>query len=83
MRVIEYEIEGIEDPEPLYRLVKTLHDPREGPADELAALYPQRWEIEGLLDEFKTHLRGGPRWWLFHVGRHDRAVIMRNRSRPF
>ena len=59
VRVIEYEIEGIEDPEPLYRLVTTLHDPREAPAQELAALYPQRWEIEGVLDEFKTHLRGG------------------------
>ena len=59
VRVIEYEIEGIEDPEPLYRLVTTLHDPREAPAEELAALYPQRWEIEGVLDEFKTHLRGG------------------------
>ena len=59
VRVIEYDIEGIEDPEPLYRLVTTLHDPREAPAQELAALYPQRWEIEGVLDEFKTHLRGG------------------------
>jgi len=59
VRVIEYEIEGIEDAEPLYRLVTTLHDPREAPAQELAALYPQRWEIEGVLDEFKTHLRGG------------------------
>lgn len=59
VRVIEYEIEGIEDPEPLYRLVTTLLDPRQAPAEELAALYPQRWEIEGVLDEFKTHLRGG------------------------
>lgn len=56
VRVIEYEIEGIEDPEPLYRLVTTLHDPREAPAQELAALYPQRWEIEGVLDEFKVIL---------------------------
>src|SRR5208282_5799575 len=28
------------------------------PAEELAALYHQRWEIEGALDELKTHLRG-------------------------
>ena len=41
-----------------YLLVTTLHDPREAPAEELPALYPQRWEIEGVLDEFKTHLRG-------------------------
>jgi len=26
---------------------------------ELAALYPERWEIETALDELKTHLRGG------------------------
>ena len=25
---------------------------------ELAALYSERWEIEGTLDELKTHLRG-------------------------
>ena len=27
-------------------------------AGELAALYQERWEIEGALDELKTHLRG-------------------------
>lgn len=59
VRVIEYELEGVEDAESLYRLVTTLLDPKEAPAQELAALYPQRWEIEGVLDEFKTHLRGG------------------------
>jgi len=59
VRVIEYELEGVKDAEPLYRLLTTLLDPKEAPAEELAALYPQRWEIEGVLDEFKTHLRGG------------------------
>ena len=34
-------------------------DPTQSPAEELAALYPQRWEIEIAFDEFKTHLRGG------------------------
>jgi len=28
------------------------------PAEELAPLYHERWEIETALDEFKTHLRG-------------------------
>jgi hypothetical protein len=28
------------------------------PARELAALYPQRWELESALDELKTHQRG-------------------------
>ncbi|MBZ5565542.1 MAG: transposase, partial [Acidobacteriia bacterium] len=30
----------------------------QAPAEELAALYHERWEIEGALDELKTHLRG-------------------------
>lgn len=59
VRVIEYELAGVEEPEPLYRLLTTLLDPVAAPAEELAALYPQRWEIEVVLDEFKTHLRGG------------------------
>ena len=59
VRVIEYELQGVEQSEPLYRLITTLLDPEATPAQELAALYPQRWEIELTLDEFKTHLRGG------------------------
>jgi len=59
VRVIEYELEGVEAAEPLYRLITTLLESSEAPAEELAGLYPQRWEIETVLDEFKTHLRGG------------------------
>jgi len=59
VRVIEYELEGVKQSEPLYRLITTLLDCEAAPALELAALYPQRWEIEVTLDEFKTHLRGG------------------------
>jgi IS4 transposase len=33
-------------------------EPEAAPAEELAALYHQRWEIETAFDEFKTHLRG-------------------------
>jgi transposase IS4-like protein/DDE family transposase len=58
VRVVEYRLEGVADAEPLYRLVTTLLDPAEAPATELAALYHERWEIEGALDELKTHLRG-------------------------
>ena len=43
--------------EPLYRLVTTILDPAQAPAAALAALYHERWEIEGALDELKTHLR--------------------------
>lgn len=58
LRVIEYRLEGVADAEPLYRLVTTILDPDKAPALELAALYQQRWEIEGAFDELKTHLRG-------------------------
>ena len=58
VRVIEYQLEGVPDAEPFYRTVTTLLDPKEAPAEELAELYPDRWEIEGGLDELKTHLRG-------------------------
>ncbi len=61
VRVIEY---GLADPgrpadeDARYRLVTTILDPAHGPAEELAALYPERWEIETVLDELKTHQRG-------------------------
>jgi hypothetical protein len=58
VRVIEYRLEGIEDGEPLYRLVTNLLDEQAAPAAELAALYHERWEIESAFDELKTHLRG-------------------------
>jgi len=58
VRVIDYPLEGIANAEPIYRLVTTILDPAAGPAEELAALYPERWEIETALDELKTHRRG-------------------------
>lgn len=58
VRVIEYTLQGVPDAEPLYRLLTTLLDPAQVPADELATLYHERWEIETALDELKTHLRG-------------------------
>jgi hypothetical protein len=58
VRVVEYRLEGVVGAEPLYRLVTTVLDPAAAPAAELAALYHERWEIEGALDELTTHLRG-------------------------
>jgi hypothetical protein len=58
VRVVEYRLEGVVGAEPLYRLVTTVLDPAAAPAAELAALYHERWEIEGAPDELKTHLRG-------------------------
>lgn len=58
VRVIEYRLQGIPGTEPIYRLLTTILDHEAAPADELAALYHERWEIETALDELKTHLRG-------------------------
>lgn len=58
VRVIEYQLEGVGGAEPLYRLLTTILDHAVTPAQELAALYHERWEIETALDELKTHLRG-------------------------
>jgi len=58
VRVIDYELQGSATPtEDSYRLVTNILDPAQAPALELAALYHERWEIEGVFDEFKTHLR--------------------------
>jgi len=54
VRVIEYTLEDMPGAEPLYRLVTTILDPEQAPADELAALYHERWEIETALGEFIT-----------------------------
>lgn len=58
VRVIEYTLQGVAGAEPIYRLVTSILDPSQAPAEELAALYHERWEIETALDELKTHLRG-------------------------
>ncbi len=58
VRVIDYQLEGVPDAEPIYRVVTTILDHQQAPADELAAHYHERWEIETALDELKTHLRG-------------------------
>ena len=41
----------------MYRLVTTLLNPRVAPALTLLSLYHERWEIELVLDESKTHER--------------------------
>lgn len=58
VRVIEYGLEGVPDAEPLYRLITTILDWEQAPAEELAALYQERWGIETALAELKTYLRG-------------------------
>jgi hypothetical protein len=60
VRVLDYTIDDPGRPghRQRYRLVTSLLDPTQAPAAELAALYHQRWELEGALDELKTHQRG-------------------------
>jgi len=60
VRVLEYAIDDPGRPasDTCYRLLTTILDPDRAPADELAALYAQRWEFEGALDELKVHQRG-------------------------
>ena len=56
VRVIEYVLPGPAGSQLRYRLLTTLLDPQQAPALELAALYHQRWQVEEVFDELKTHL---------------------------
>jgi len=61
VRVVEYTLGDPGRPQAkgqTYRLLTTILDPTGAPAAELAALYHQRFQAEGLLDELKTHQRG-------------------------
>ena len=58
VRVIDYHLDDVPKADPVYRLITTILSHEQAPAEELAALYHQRWEIETALDELKTHLRG-------------------------
>src|SRR4051812_42229828 len=62
VRIVEYTVtvsgaDGSTRIEP-FRLVTSLLDHQTAPADQLAALYHQRWEIELGYAEFKCRLRG-------------------------
>ena len=59
LRIIEYQVtdERLGEPGRVYRLATTWLNPRTAPAKELIVLYHERWEIEIVVDEIKTHLR--------------------------
>lgn len=57
VRVIEYRLRGHAE---VVRLVTSLVYPELCPAEELAALFHERWEVETFLDELKTHQQGHP-----------------------
>src|SRR3989440_4829412 len=59
VRIISYRVtdERLGEKGKVYRLVTTLLNPRVAPALELIGLYHERWEIELVIDEIKTHER--------------------------
>lgn len=50
-----------------YRLLTTVLDAHAAPALELATLYHERWQIEAVFDELKTHL-------------HQRRRVLRSKT---
>jgi len=58
VRVVDYTIDDGRCDHESYRLLTTILDPDVAPAEELALVYAERWEIESAFDELKTHQRG-------------------------
>jgi hypothetical protein len=62
VRVVEYVLDTAAGPgRETYRLLTSLLDEQAFPADQLAATYHERWEIETALDEVKVHQWAHPR----------------------
>jgi len=59
VRIIAYRVtdERLGELGQTYRLVTTLLNPRVAPARDLITLYHERWEVELVIDEIKTHER--------------------------
>lgn len=62
VRVIEYTHNDPQRPGcgELHRLMTTILDPAQLPADDAPLLYHERWEVELVFDELKTHLSDRP-----------------------
>ena len=58
VRVIDYTIDDGGDNPEQYRLLTTILHPDQASATELASAYAQRWEIESVFDELKSHQHG-------------------------
>lgn len=62
LRVVEYSLDTPAGPgQEKYRLITSLLDERRFPAEQVAATYHERWEIETALDEVKIHQWAHPR----------------------
>jgi len=62
VRVVEYTVpdRAEADKPELIRLITTLTDPADAPAQALAQTYHERWEHEGTIDELTTHQLNRP-----------------------
>lgn len=67
VRVIEYALPNVDGVPTRYRLLTSLLNEKSAPALELAALYHERWEVESVFDELKTHL-------------HQRRRVLRSKT---
>ena len=67
VRVIEYTLPETNGENTRYRLLTSLLEQNQAPALELAAVYHQRWEVESVFDELKTHL-------------HQRRRVLRSKT---
>ena len=61
VRVVDYRMDDGRDNPDCYRLLTTIFDPDAASAHDLVSVYSQRWEIECVFDEMKTHQRGPAR----------------------
>src|SRR5260221_10775251 len=59
VRILSYQVtdERLGEVGQVYRLVTTLLNPQGAPALDLIGLYHERWEVELVIDEIKTHER--------------------------
>jgi hypothetical protein len=62
VRVIEYCLEGAADAEPIYRLVTSILDHEQAPAQELAALYHERCSTHARLATIFLRVRTDTSW---------------------
>jgi hypothetical protein len=73
VRVVEYRVGERGE---TIRLVTSLLDPKLDPALTVAALYHQRWEIELVFDEFKTHQMGRPNGQAVAIRAHGPSAVV-------
>lgn len=58
VRVVDYQVPDRGDGDELITLITNVIDPNELNAVDLATAYHERWEVELVIDELKTHQRG-------------------------